>query len=235
MKKLEGLKFLQENFPNLTVDCIFVDKPEDIIDKKIFEDKQNQICRIRAGNKYGSELSLPQATCENEEELQQFIKENKQKNSDMEFVIHRVTPKYFEAPYVGTIAVHNNKNHPSMRIELQRVTKDLVDAIDTGKRPRDWETCLILEYEFLNKFPKIRKNKDVNLESVKAAIMNLYNVGIKIFEIYEKTGKDIETYTRFNAYSSGEILLDDHRSNESFISKSRFNNIVRKKEIEMER
>lgn len=230
MKKLEGLKFLQENFPNLTVDCLFVDKPEDINNESLnLGEERKQICRIRGGNKYGSELNLPQATCKNADELKRFIKEQKEKNSNLEFVIHRVTQKYFEAPYVGTIAVCNNKNRPCMRIELQKVTKDLVNSIDTGKRPRDWETCLILEYEFLNKFPKIRKNKDVNLESVKAAIMRLYQVGEKIFEIYDKKGQDIETYTRFNAYHSGEIILDDHRSSESFISKDRF---IKKEEFE---
>ena len=28
MRKIDGLKFLQKNFPDLTVDCLFVDKVE---------------------------------------------------------------------------------------------------------------------------------------------------------------------------------------------------------------
>lgn len=30
MRKIDGLKFLQNNFPDLTVDCLFVDKIENL-------------------------------------------------------------------------------------------------------------------------------------------------------------------------------------------------------------
>ena len=30
MRKIDGLKFLQKNFPDLTVDCLFVDKVENL-------------------------------------------------------------------------------------------------------------------------------------------------------------------------------------------------------------
>ena len=90
------------------------------------------------------------------------------KDENMEFVIHSVSPKYFAAPFVGTLAVYNNHQNPGMRIELQKVTKELVE---------------------------------------------------EIFDIYDKQGMDIDTFTRFNIYDLGQVLFDDHRSVESFVPK----------------
>lgn len=222
MRKLEGLKFLQENFPRLTVDCLFVDKLENLKDEDLYIQNNTQpIWRVRGGNKTGSELSLPQGTFRDTESLKKFITEQSKKNSEFEFVIHRVSPEYFAAPFVGTLAVYNNMSNPSIRIELQKVTKDLVASIDKGKRPRDWEACLVLDYEYLNRFPRIRKKKDVNLEAVKHSLMVIYEVGEKIFEFYDKKNEDIDTYTRFNIYNLGQVVLDDHRSSDSFISRYR--------------
>lgn len=222
MKKLDGLRFLQENFPNLTVDCLFVDKLENINEEDLYlKDYIEQLWRVRAGNKIGSELNLPQGTFNDIRNLKQFISRQSKMNPNMEFVIHRVSPQYFAAPFVGTLAVYNNRSLPSIRIELQRVTKELVDSIDKGKRPRDWEACLILDYEYLNKFPKIRKKDNVNLEALKHAIMVIHEVGEQIFELYERNGEEIETYTRFNIYNLGQVVFDDHRSKDSFIGKYR--------------
>ena len=224
MKKLDGLRFLQENFPDLTVDCLFVDKVENLNETNLhLNANTDNLCRLRGGNKIGSELNLPQGTFRDAESLKKFINDQSQKNSNMEFVIHRVSPKYFAAPFVGTLAVYNSANVPSIKIELQRVTKELVDSIDKGKRPRDWEACLIMEYDYLNKFPKIRKNDNVNLEALKHSIMVIHEAGEKIFDIYEKNGEKIDTYTRFNIYDLGQVLFDDHRSSDSFISSLKVN------------
>lgn len=224
MKKLDGLRFLQENFPDLTVDCLFVDKVENLNETNLhLNENTDNLCRVRGGNKIGSELNLPQGTFRDAESLKKFISDQSKKNSNMEFVIHRVSPKYFAAPFVGTLAVYNSANVPSIKIELQRVTKELVDSIDKGKRPRDWEACLIMEYDYLNKFPKIRKNDNVNLEALKHSIMVIHEVGEKIFNIYEKNGENIDTYTRFNIYDLGQVLFDDHRSSDSFISSLKVN------------
>lgn len=220
MRKLEGLRFLQENFPNLTVDCLFVDKLENLDEKALStKNELEQLWRVRGGRKTGSELNLPQGTFREKKALKQFMKEQKQKDSNMEFVIHRVSPEYFAAPFVGTLAVYNNYQAPMIRIELQKVTKELVDAIDKGKRPRDWEVSLILDYDFLYKFPKIRKKENVNLEELKYSIAVIHEVGEQIFDIYDKKGEQIETYTRFNIYDLGQVLFDDHRSKDSFIPK----------------
>lgn len=222
MKKLDGLKFLQENFPNLTVDCLFVDSLDDLDEKELFaENSEKQLWRVRAGNKSGSEFNLPQGTFSNLDDVKEFISKQKERKPSMQFVIHRVSQEYFDAQFVGTIAVYNNKSLPSIRIELQRVTKELVGLIDNGKRPRDWETCLVLDYEYTSKFPKIRKNDKVNLGELKYSIGALYEIGREIFELYDSSNKNIDTYTRFNIYGSGKIILDDHRSNDSFISRYR--------------
>ena len=222
MKKLEGLRFLQKNFPRLTVDCVFVDKVENLDEEALIKkEKAEQIWRVRGGHKVGSELNMPQGSFRDIKSLKKYMKDLQKKDSNIEFVIHSVSPKYFAAPFVGTLAVYNNLQNPGIKIELQKVTKELVEGIDKkgGKRPRDWEACLILDYEFRNKFPKIRRNNDVNLEEVKSAIAVIHEVGEEIFDIYDKQGKEIDTFTRFNIYDLGQVLFDDHRSVESFVPK----------------
>ena len=131
MKKLDGLRFLQENFPKLTVDCIFVDKVENLDEKALIKKEETeQIWRVRGGHKVGSELNMPQGSFRDIFSLKKYMKEQQRKDANMEFVIHSVSPKYFAAPFVGTLAVYNNHQNPGMRIELQKVTKELVDNID---------------------------------------------------------------------------------------------------------
>lgn len=169
MKKLDGLRFLQENFPRLTVDCVFVDKVENLDEKALIKKEEaEQIWRVRGGHKIGSELNMPQGSFKDIISLKKYMKEQKRKDENMEFVIHSVSAKYFAAPFVGTLAVYNNHQNPGMRIELQKVTKELVE---------------------------------------------------EIFDIYDKQGMDIDTFTRFNIYDLGQVLFDDHRSVESFVPK----------------
>lgn len=231
MRKIDGLKFLQNNFPDLTVDCLFVDKVENLDEEELYlncEKKQEykqaeQIWRIRGGKKIGSELNLPQGTFKTPRELKKFMKEQQQRDSNMEFVIHRVSPEYFSAPFVGTLAVYNNCDRPGIKIEIQQVTKELVDAIDRGRRPRDWEASLILDYEFLSKSPKVLKKKSgLNMDFLKYPIVVIHEIGEEIFKLYEENGQETETYTRFNIYDLGQVVLDDHRSSESFIKKYKF-------------
>lgn len=219
MRKLDGLRFLQEHFPKLTVDCLFVDKVENFDEESLYKkDELNQIWRVRGGRKTGSELNLPQASFTDAKLLKKFMAEQQKKDSNMEFVIHRVSPKYFSAPFVGTLAIYNNNQLPKIRIELQKVTRELVQSINKV-RPRDWEVSLILDYDFRHKFPRIIKNDNINLESVKSAIAVIHEVGEQIFDIYDEKGEYIDIYTRFNIYDLGQVLFDDHRSSDSFIPK----------------
>lgn len=220
MRKIDGLKFLQKNFPDLTVDCLFVDKVENLDEKEL---EKSKLWRVRGGRTIGSELNLPQGTFTDKSKLKEFMKEQKQKDENIEFVIHRVSPEYFTAPFVGTLAVYNKGNIPGIKIELQEVTKKLVDSIDKGKRPRDWEASLILDYEFLNKFPKVlKKSPNLNMNFLKYPIVVIHEIGEQIFDLYENSDEEAETYTRFNIYNLGQVLLDDHRTRDSFIEKYKF-------------
>jgi len=221
MRKIDGLKFLQKHFPDLTVDCLFVDRIDNLDEQALYKKEINdQIWRVRGGRRIGSEVSLPQGTFKTPKEVKNFMREQQKRDSNMEFVIHRVSPEYFSAPFVGTLAVYNQGNVPGIRIELQKVTKELVDSIDKGKRPRDWEACLILDYEFLNRFPKIlKKDNSLNMDFLKYPILVIHEVGQEIFKLYEETGKVEETYTRFNIYNLGQVVFDDHRSRESFMQR----------------
>ena len=49
--------------------------------------------------------------------------------------------------------------------------------------------------------------------------MAIHEVGEEIFALYEENQEEAETYTRFNIYNLGQVVLDDHRSKESFISR----------------
>lgn len=227
MKKLDGLRFLQKNFSSLTVDCLFVDKLENLDDAMLYseDDSTEQLWRVRTGRKRGPELNLPQGTFKDIKELKEFIRKQSEKDSTMEFVVHRVSPRYFTAPFVGTLTVCNDYTTPRIRIELQKATKQLVSLIDKGKRPRDWEVSLILDYKYLARFPRILRKDAVNLENIKDAIAVIHEVGERIFELYDEKNQDIETYTRFNIYSLGQVILDDHRSADSFIAKYKCNNL----------
>lgn len=223
MRKIDGLKFLQRHFPDLTVDCLFVDKVENLDEQILYKKEQaEQIWRVRGGKRTGSEISLPQGTFKNPREVKKFMEEQQLRDSNMEFVIHRVSPEYFSAPFVGTLAVYNKGDIPGIRIELQKVTKELVESLDKGKRPRDWEACLILDYEFLNKFPKVlKKDSNLNMNFLKHPILIIHEVGEEIFRLYEQNEKIDETYTRFNIYNLGQVLFDDHRSRDSFMERYR--------------
>ena len=78
MRKIDGLKFLQKNFPDLTVDCLFVDKVENLDESQL---EKSKLWRVRSGRTIGSELNLPQGTFSDKKELKKFMKEQKQKLS----------------------------------------------------------------------------------------------------------------------------------------------------------
>ena len=74
MKKLDGLRFLQENFPRLTVDCVFVDKVENLDEEALIKkDEAEQIWRVRGGHKTGSELNMPQGSFKDILSLKKYI------------------------------------------------------------------------------------------------------------------------------------------------------------------
>lgn len=57
-----------------------------------------------------------------------------------------------------------------------------------GKRPRDWEASLILDYEFLNKAPKVfQKSSSLNMDFLKYPIVIIHEIGEQILTYMKKT------------------------------------------------
>ena len=62
-------------------------------------------------------------------------------------------------------------------------------------------------------------NGNVNLELLKEPITKAFYIGNYIYDWYIKNDINDDSYTRFNIYSDGSRILNDHRSAESFIKK----------------
>lgn len=217
MRKNDGLKFLLDNFPNITVDTVFVNDFDSNKNELLLTNERQKYWRVRCGKKIESELKLPMASLYTIEELEKFIKYYKNKFNDIYFIVHRIDNDYFYPKITGSLAVYNNANIPKIVIELQEVTKEMLDNIDIGKRPRDWDISVCLQYDFLYKIPKVTFYKDINMDNLKTAINTLYYIGTKIFDLYCQMNIYEPSYTRFNIYDDSSIILNDHRSQESFI------------------
>ena len=81
------------------------------------------------------------------------------------------------------------------------------------------QTGAVVEDTFnpTDKFPKVTFYKDINMDNLKTAINTLYYIGTKIFDLYCQMNIYEPSYTRFNIYDDSSIILNDHRSQESFI------------------
>jgi len=218
MRKIEGLKFLQQFFPEVSVDCVFVEQDE-VLDIRMVRD-HTDIFRVRCGSKIGSEMKLPQRTCGSVREIQDFILSEQARDGNSEFVIHRVNASYFSPIYVGTIALFSYPD-PLMVIDYQAVTKKLVAGIDTGLRPRDWEIVASYDYQYQSGRPEIRYVSDIfHPESLKFSIYQLWRLGREIDDKRQAVDgystRSVESLIRFNIYQSGDVLLDDYRDVTSF-------------------
>lgn len=216
MKKIEGLKFLNYYFPGVALNGYAVSdvsKALDVLEKFTYAD--NNFWRIRTANPYGSEYALPMGTFHNDKAIIDFIGKMKLVNRDYQFILHRINDKYLNPNYCGTILVDNKTSN--LIIDLQEFTAEKLLYMDKGMRPRDWNSCITFEYRFLNKFPIVSKHDSFSSENWKHEIASLYQIGIKIYNLYEKVNKIGTTYTRFNLYNNNMIILNDHRSSLSFV------------------
>ena len=141
------------------------------------------------------------------------------KNPKFEFVLHCIDNAYYYPEYSGTLAVYNDSEYCDIIIELQRVTKELIDSMDSSKiRPRDWDICVGFRYRFLHKLPHVVFYQDIDIRHLMYIINDLFMIGCEIFNSYERERNKTASYTRFNIYSNGSIILNDHRSLDSFSS-----------------
>ena len=219
MRKIEGLKFLQTFFFNDCINCVFPTKNELLANELLGKyDSQNLIFRVRSGIYIGPEIGCPQRTCYSVDEVINFITNTQKYNSNLEFVIHRVNESYFKPIFIGTIAIFE-KPEPVMIIDFQAVSEELIAKMDSGgPRPRDWEVVATYCYPFFRGSPNVYILKSsFRAETIKNSIYYLWEIGRQVnLLMSENYGNFHETVTRFNIYSSGKIILDDHRSLTSF-------------------
>lgn len=218
MNKIDGLKFIKYYFPEITINSYFVETID--VDTKAelmrIRNSSEKFWRVRSACKTGKELKLPMGSFYNETDAIDFITRQYKKNSNLSFVLHCVDNTYYYPEFTGTLAVYNDDDFSAIVIELQKTPKELIDNMDFGIRPRDWPVCVNIQYQFLHKYPKVRIFDEVNFELLKRPIGMLYNVGCQIYAIYEDKNWRTTSYTRFNIYKDGSIIMNDHRTIESF-------------------
>ena len=221
MKKVEGLKFLMDNFPEVAINTTFISDVNDLANTDMSL-KEGEFYRVRCSSRSGSELKLPMISIYEYDKLIEYIKMQKRKNNDLDFIIHKVDNNYFYPEYCGTIATYVSDNVPSIVIDIQRITKEMIDSMDTNKvRPRDWKVCVSYKYDFMYRKPTVINYDNVNLELLKEPINKAFCIGNYIYDWYIDNNINDDSYTRFNIYKDGSIILNDHRSTESFIKKDK--------------
>jgi len=221
MKKIEGLKFLMENFPNETINTTFISDIADLanVDMSL---NDGEFYRVRCASRIGSELKLPMISIYDYNTLIEYLKKQKKQNSNYDFIIHKVDNNYFYPKFCGTIATYVSGNVPGIVIDIQKITREMIDSMDTNKvRPRDWEICVSFKYDFMYKRPFLINYGNVNLEILKKPISKAFDIGNYIYDWYIENDINDDSYTRFNIYRDGSIILNDHRSAESFIKKDK--------------
>lgn len=219
MNKIEGILFLKQLFPEITLNSFFVKDTSELTYEilKAKSQMKGNFWRVRGACFNNSELKLPMGTFYNEEDVLKFISKCKEENKDLFFILHSINNEYYYPEYSGSLVVYNDSKNSDIVIELQRVTKELVNSMDGGERPRDWEVCIGFHYRYLLEEPQIINYKNVNVNQIINSVQQIFHVGCKIFDEYEKKKWITASYTRFNLYDNGIIILNDHRSTESFV------------------
>ncbi len=225
MRKIEGLKFLQRFFPDQCVDCIFVTDKEPIILNDL-EKHASSLFRVRSSRRNGSDINAPSKTCHSVKEVVKFVEDLRSLKQSWEFVIHRVDKAYFTPSFIGTIALFY-KVEPQIMIDLQYVPSRDAQAIANGayhgQPPRDWKVAAMYTFPFFGRQPWIRIIDPLfQLSAVSEFIPRLWRIGREIDDVKQSLDDRSsaalpESVTRFNLYSDGSILLDDHRNVSSFI------------------
>ena len=94
MKKIEGLKFLTNNFKEISLNSTFINEVSDL-EKNINDLKLNkeEFWRIRCASSINAELALPMISIYNKQELFNYIKGLKSKDNSLQFIIHKLLVK----------------------------------------------------------------------------------------------------------------------------------------------
>jgi hypothetical protein len=220
MRKIDGLKFLRSFFPEVCVDCVFMAGNEPL-QFCYLNDHQPQMFRVRSGRACGSELNLPQKTCYSSDEVMEFMAKEKAADPFLEFVVHRVDTSYFDAIFVGTIALLSDPE-PHMSIDFQPIPEEFAVNFNADVRPRDWRVAATFTYPFLGRVPVVDlADRLFNVDSVKQPLHRLWHIGREIESLARSVSGGLGTVSRFNVYKDGSVLLDDHRCVSSFVGSRR--------------
>ena len=214
LKKQNGLCFLSTYFEKNTINYEIIKNESDacVFLKNRSLSCEKQYVRIRCTNPFGNEFGLPMGTFYDEDSVREFIRRIKLKYPNYEFIFHMIDDNFYYPQFCGTVAVFNGDDNQRILIEFQYVNKEMIKKMDSGKRPRDWDICLSLQYVFLHPVPSILyKDVTLSIEILKRHISMLFDIGKKIYDIYEKKKKIGGSYTRFNICRNDEIVLFDHR------------------------
>lgn len=219
MRKLEGLRFLQDWFPSQSVDCLYFGSARDLRDYDGREATVTTVWHARTGRRIGSELQTPIRRCGSINELHIFGDEVFGAYTDAELVVHRVTESFYAPVYVGSIAVYH-RPVPVATIEFQAMLT-WHGTEDGAARPRDWSPVARYGFPFLSRLPASAEGPAVEAigRSYRAALAELWDIANHLADRTSRRqdGRPDDTVTRFNVYRSGRVLLDDHRSVKSFV------------------
>lgn len=221
MKKVDGLKLLARNFPEITIDSSFIQNHKQLpaLFRAYGEADRNSYWRIRCANPSGSEFGLPMGSFYSNETAEQFIKKIETDHPEYSYILHRINDDYYYPAYCGTLEVSSSPEFEVV-IELQKVTREMIDNMDTGVRPRDWTSSVCLRQNVFQAEPQVAYSNREEVASMEGPLAGLYAVGVKLCVLYALCGIQTISYTRFNICKDGSIVLNDHRGSGSFMNGS---------------
>lgn len=219
MNKIDGLKLLARYFPQNVIDSSFIQGSDELpaLFAQYGEAGANSYWRIRCANPGGSEFGLPMGSFYSNADARQFVQTIAARHPEYSFIFHRIDDLYYYPNYCGTIEICSSDRF-ELAIELQHVTKEMIDSMDSGTRPRDWPTCVCLRQNASQLRPVLAYGDVCNLEN---PLRILYKIAIKLCWIYTSCGFRTISYTRFNICQDGSIVLNDHRGGSSFVDAAR--------------
>lgn len=215
MNKIEGLKLLTRHFPQNAIDSSFLQSPDElpVLFARYGEAEPDSYWRIRCANPHGSEFGLPMGSFYSNADAERFVQETAARHPEYAFIFHRINDLYYYPNYCGTIEV-SSFDRFELTIELQYVTREMIDTMDSGVRPRDWPTCICLRQDAAQPEPVLVYGEVGMLEKPLRA---LYKIAVKLCWLYASCGSKTVSYTRFNICRDGSIVLNDHRGSTSFV------------------
>jgi hypothetical protein len=170
------------------------------------------VLNVRAGRTFGSETTLPtREDCQSAGQVIEFIQRHGTDRT-LRFVVHPVQKSYFNPLLVGTIALHYSPSAKTV-IEFQEMKNN-----HEGE-PRDWPVNIRHTFPFMARMPTayLSDESRYSLQNISSHVFECYEIAMAIIEIKNSLQSAEEnSLTRFRIYRSGRIILQDHRSPDSF-------------------